>query len=99
MIMSENILKRVALDPVYLCDKESMAAFMKEHLVLPEYFGGNLDALSDVLSEICEETVFEVKVDDLVHFLPEEYPGRVLKVISHAAEENPHLHVYLTDPF
>ena len=97
MIMSNSFLKQVRLDPGKLCDKETMAAYMKQEMELPEWFGGNLDALADVLSEITQETVFEVEVSTMGDFTSGEYPGRVLKVISGAAKENPHLHLYLTD--
>lgn len=96
--MSKTLLKQIRLDPELLCDRDAMASFMKRELDLPVWFGGNLDALSDVLSEVTEETVFEVDIRSVEVFSAEGYPGRVLKVISDAAKENPHLHLYLTDP-
>ncbi len=94
---SETGLKQICLHPIKIKDKETMAASMNEVLDLPDYFGGNLDALADVLSEISRETVFEVEISDIDLFSKEEYAIKVLKVISRACEENPHLHLYLTD--
>ncbi len=90
-------LNQVRLYPEKLADKESMSELMKASLDLPDYFGGNLDALADVLSEVTQETVFEVDISDIGAFSPDEYPKKVLKVISHACEDNPHIHLYLTD--
>ncbi len=94
---SDKGLQQICLHPHKIKDKEAMAASMKEALDLPDYFGGNLDALADVLSEIARETVFEVEISDIDLFSREEYAKKVLKVISRACEENPHLHLYLTD--
>ncbi len=94
--MGKVARKQIYLCPQRLTDKQAMSSFMKEHLDLPEYFGGNLDALSDVLSEVVQEVVFEADLSDADLF-KEEYPGKVLRVISRACEENPHLHLFLTD--
>ena len=95
MRMSEMILKQVRLDPEVLSDKESMALYMKRELDLPEWFGGNLDALADVLSEISVETAFVAEAGSLPAFYAEGRPKMVLKVISRAVQENPHLHLYI----
>lgn len=94
MKMSEMSLRQVLLDPVALADKESMALYLKKELDFPEWFGGNLDALSDVLSEISEETAFVVEAGALPAFYAEGRPKTALKVISLAVQENPHLHLY-----
>ena len=95
--MDNTGLKQIRLDPEQLADKEAMTAFMERELDLPEWFGGNLDALSDVLSEVSDETVFVVEVGSVGAFTADGYPKKVIRVISAAAKENPHLHLYLTD--
>lgn len=97
--MSDQLMKRVVLTAEKIKDKESMAAFMKEALDLPAYFGGNLDALADLLSEIREETVFEVEESELERMPEGGYCARTLNVLNIAAQENPHLHLYLTSGF
>lgn len=94
--MPENDLKQIRLNPDNLQSKEDMADTMSKLMKLPEYFGGNLDALADVLSEVSSETVFEVDISDIDRFAG-GYPKKVLSVIAHSCEENPHLHLYLTD--
>ena len=52
-----------------------------------------------MLSEVTEETVFVIEESELA-FIPEEgYAAKTLKVLDRAAEENPHIHLYLTDGF
>ncbi len=96
-MMNDTCMRQIRLIPDQLNDKESMARTMKEAIDPPEWFGGNLDALADVLSEISSETVFEVEICDLDRFAQEGYPKKVLEVICASAQDNPHLHVYLTD--
>ena len=97
--MTDKLIRTVALDAAKLSDRESMAAYMKEALELPDYFGGNLDALADLLSEVSLETVFEVPADMITGIPEDGYAAKALRVLDAAAEENPHLHLYLTDGF
>ncbi len=96
-MMSETGMKQVHLTLENLKDKKTMSETMRLSFDLPEYFGGNLDALADVLSEITQETVFELDITDLERFSEDGYAQKALKVISRICEENPHLHLYLTD--
>ena len=57
----------------------------------PEYYGNNLDALHDCLTEIGENTAIVVTDTDL----EEEAARRILAVITDSARENPHLSLYL----
>ena len=95
--MKNTYLTQIRLNPWMLGSRESMTRCMKQELDLPDWFGGNLDALSDVLSEVSEETVFEVETRYMQAFSEEGYARRALRVILRAVEENPHLHLYLTD--
>ena len=93
--MNKTVLKQVLLDPAFLGDKETMASYMKQQMDLPEWFGGNLDALADVLSEVSEETGFVMEAGQYAAFHTEGYPGKVLQVIRRAVSENTHLHLFL----
>jgi RNAse (barnase) inhibitor barstar len=97
--MSDHLIKRVVLTEEKMKDKESMASFMRGALDLPDYFGGNLDALADLLSEIREETVFEVEECELERIPEGGYAAKTLHVLCMAADDNPHLHLYLTSGF
>lgn len=97
--MTDHLIRRVVLTNEKIGSRESMASYMKEALQLPEYFGGNLDALSDLLSEVSEETVFEIEDSELARMPENGYAAKTLKVLAMACDENPHIHLYLTDGF
>ena len=97
--MSDQLIRRIVLTLENIGSREDMAAFMKEELELPEYFGGNLDALADLLSEVSEETVFEVEESELMDMPEDSYAAKTIKVLCAAAGENPHIHLYLTSGF
>ena len=63
-----------------------------EALDLPGYYGRNLDALYDCLTEIDEDTCIGVYGS---MGPPEEYLSRVRRVFCDAEEENAHLCVFL----
>ena len=96
--MSDRFIRRILLTEEKIRDKEAMAAFMKDALMLPDYFGGNLDALSDLLSEIDTETVFEIAGEELRRIADDAYAAKTLHVLKRAEEENPHIHLQLHDP-
>ena len=97
--MSDQLIRRIVLTSEKIGSREAMAAFMKKELELPEYFGGNLDALSDLLSEVCVETVFEVEERELMDMPEDCYAAKTLRVLGIAAAENSHIHLYLTSGF
>lgn len=97
--MTDHLIRRVVLTNEKIGSRESMASYMKEALQLPEYFGGNLDALCDLLSEVSEETVFEIEDSELARIPEDGYAAKTLKVLAVACDENPHIHLYLTDGF
>ncbi|MDO4621331.1 MAG: barstar family protein [Eubacteriales bacterium] len=86
-------MKKIILD---LCGKETrkdMHTYLQKELELPEYYGKNLDALYDCLTDV---------VDDLAVGLicpadggeNERYLKSIRKVFRDAEKENPHLCVF-----
>lgn len=76
---------------------DSMAALhevLRQELAFPDYYGGNLDALADCLTDGTEETEITILGAALLRErLGETAVNRLLRVLHHCAEENPGLHL------
>ena len=62
--------------------REALHAHLKEKLGLPDYYGGNLDALNDCLSERAERAL--VVIEDAAAFLEGNgpYAAQTLRVFA-----------------
>ena len=80
---------RIVLDAMRLQSKDEAHKYLRDALNFPEYYGGNLDALHDCLTEL----------DDIeIEFMNTErvsggYFARVMNVFKDSAEENPELKI------
>ena len=93
--MTDHLIRRVVLTAEKIGSRESMASFMKEALQLPDYFGGNLDALHDCLSEVNADTVIQLDEETLRTVCDEKYAWKVMRVLLDETEDNPHIRVKL----
>ena len=85
------MVKNVVIDCEKLLQKEQAHLYLADVLDFPDYYGRNLDALFDCLTELGECTVvFEGK-----NLLREtdSYGIKVLKVLEEAAQVNPGLKI------
>ena len=80
---------RVVLDALRLQRKEEAHKYLREALNFPEYYGGNLDALHDCLTEIDGAAIEFVNADKVSG----GYFAKVLGVFRDSAEENPDLKI------
>ena len=78
----------IVLDAANMTEKEATHAYLKKALALPDYYGSNLDALYDCLTEL-EDT--EIQFVNLV--AAGGYFAKVLSVFQEAQEENPRLQI------
>jgi len=81
-------MRKIVLDGTYLLDRETAHEYLKRELDLPEYYGKNLDALYDCLTEL-DGIVIEIK-------MPAEqnvYFQKILRVFKMAVRENENLSV------
>lgn len=72
-------MRKIFLDGALLCDREKAHEYLQMVLELPEYYGKNLDALYDCLTEM-EDLEIQIKI-------PEEttpYFERIIKVFKGA---------------
>jgi ribonuclease inhibitor len=74
-------------------DKQSLHARLKGALMFPDYYGGNLDALNDCLTDLGEETAVVVHGYDALAGNLGGYAITFRSVLEHAAEENGRLTV------
>jgi ribonuclease inhibitor len=76
-------MRTIYLDAGALNEKEAAHAYLKEQLDLPDYYGNNLDALFDCLTELSQVELVFTHVNQ-----SEGYFDRVFPVFQDAAEEN-----------
>lgn len=76
-------MKEIILDGNMLSNKEIAHDYLKKMLELPEYYGGNLDALYDCLTELqdVEITIYSKQQENI-------YFNRMICVFKEAANEN-----------
>ena len=80
---------RVILDCERLLHRRPAHAYLQEALGFPAYYGKNLDALFDCLTDLCDCTVVLRGRDALA--CSGGYGARILRVFEDAARANPHL--------
>lgn len=80
----------IILDATMLRERLPAHDYLKEVLALPDYYGKNLDALYDCLTELDETEIQFVNLDAA----GDSYFSRVLSVFQEAREENPRLHLF-----
>ena len=80
----------ITLDAAMLRERLPAHDYLKEALALPDYYGKNLDALYDCLTELGETEIQFVNLDAA----GDSYFSRVLDLFQEAREENPRLHLF-----
>ena len=83
------------LNGKHLTDKASAHPYLARILDLPDYYGGNLDALYDCLTEMGPRTVVLLNADALD---AGGYGARVLETFRDAARDNPGLKIQEVRP-
>ena len=85
----------VILEGSRMIDRVAVHNHLGERLQLPSYYGRNLDALYDVLTELGEETTIILRDPALVAEQLGKYGEALLNAMKEAAEENPKLSITL----
>lgn len=85
-------MRKMILNGNDLIDRTKAHEYLMEMLELPEYYGKNLDALYDCLTEMDEVEVLIELPDEVAQLQPGFLKG-VLCVFQEAAEENKNLKV------
>ena len=80
---------KVTLDALRLQHKDEAHEYLRSSLNFPDYYGGNLDALHDCLTELDDVAVEFVNTDKVSG----GYFPKVLGVFRDSAEENEGLRI------
>ena len=85
----------IILEGKAMVDRPGAHSHLAQRLDLPTYYGRNLDALYDVLTEIGTDT--ELILEDPAAVVENlgKYGEALLGTMQEAAEENPHLIITL----
>ena len=78
-----------------MIDRVTVHNHLAERLQLPSYYGRNLDALYDVLTEIGDDTEIVLENPAAVAEQLGKYGEALLSTMQEAAESNPHLTITL----
>ena len=88
-------MKQVIINGAAVTSMADIHRILAEELAFPEWYGGNLDALHDCLTEVHEETVIAIlQPESLLETLGSGY-ARLCRVLADSAEENPYLTIQL----
>ena len=85
----------IILDGKAMVDRPAAHAHLAERLDLPSYYGRNLDALYDMLTEIGTDTEIILEDPAAVAEHMGRYGEALLSTMQEAAEANPHLTITL----
>ena len=88
-------MKYAMIEGAAVGSMDRLHRLLAEQLDFPGWYGGNLDALYDCLTDLTEETtVILLHSQALAETLGAGY-GRFFRVLKDAAAENPKLHIQL----
>ncbi len=83
-------MKHFVLDAVHMTNRKVTHAYIASELSFPEYYGHNLDALYDMLTDFFEPVTIKLTH---VHLLEEQlgsgYANLLLTVLRDSAANNP----------
>lgn len=88
-------MKLYDIDCRRMTDRSAAHAYLKEVLALPDYYGHNLDALYDCLTDIGEPTVLSLTAPESLARSMGEYGPALLDTIRDAVRDDPALRLVL----
>lgn len=88
-------MKNVIIDCEKLMQKEQVHLYLAELFDFPDYYGKNLDALFDCLTEL-GECVITLKGKEILE-QTNSYGSRILKVMEEATGANSNLRIKVSD--
>ena len=81
----------VILDGALILNREMLHDTLSTALRLPEWYGRNLDALYDCLTDVQEETVVVLRDRAALEEHLGGYGRRLVRLLEEVSQENPHV--------
>ena len=88
-------MRHIEIDGSNIFTSPDLHKALAEALSFPEYYGNNLDALYDCLTEINQDTQLTLHNWHHIEFHLKDYSGKAVYVFHCAHEDNPHICVTL----
>jgi ribonuclease inhibitor len=82
---------RYELDCALMTDRKATHDYLKAQLMLPEYYGRNLDALYDLMTGFLRDARIILRNTNLLEENLGGYGAALLATMTEAAEDNPAL--------
>lgn len=84
-------MQYIRLDANKMGSKEQLHDYLTHMLFLPSYYGRNLDALYDCLSDIHQPTILFLTHQHVLNENLDKYGDKLLQVLMDAAQKNSNL--------
>jgi len=85
------------LDGNKITDRETLHKTLAENLNFPDWYGGNLDALYDCLTDLSEDVRLVIVHRAKLRAPLGPYGDRLFRVFSQAAQDNPRFQFVLQE--
>ncbi|MBQ1467838.1 MAG: barstar family protein [Solobacterium sp.] len=85
--------KVIVIDPERIKERKPAHEYMHEIFSFESFYGRNLDALADALSEVHEEYELVFTPESITEICENAYAYKILMVLGQAANTNPYIHV------
>ena len=86
-----------SLDGERITDREVLHDILAAELRFPDWYGRNLDALYDCLTDIREETEVRISQRTIMERNLGGYSQLLLKVLQDASKENSYIHLKIVE--
>lgn len=87
-----NNMRVCIIDGKQITDREALHGVLADSLQLPDWYGRNLDALYDCLSDMQEETEIRLLHEETLDQHLGRYAQTFKKVLRRVGRENPRVH-------
>lgn len=88
-------MKQTVIDGSTIFTSPDLHDAISQVLSFPDWYGRNLDALYDCLTDIAEDTHLHIRNWHHIEFHLKDYSGKALYVFHCAHADNPHITVTL----